>query len=241
VEHLGLGFRRSIRRPSYNFKGSLGAYLGDYEASRTPAPDVVQKTSPETPSGAAPWLGPTDTSVLSELPRLSSRESWSPNWDLIEGLHAKEVPSVPVVPGQPVLRLVAVPTENRHAVAVRFGGLAPNRVYRATVWIRALPGTRVVMEARDGLDPGNGRPFHFGTVSFDLAAHKPVQYSGDLRNHGAEAAADAWQMLWMDLPSKDGLFFVLVGLLEGDNNLHIFKGAGQEMTLGGFEVGSPKS
>ena len=54
-----------------------------------------------------------------------------------------------MVSGQRILRLVAVGADSRHALGARFGDLAPSGIYRAIAWVKAEPGVRVMIEARD--------------------------------------------------------------------------------------------
>ena len=42
--------------------------------------------------------------------------------------------------------------------------------------------------------------------------------------------------VWVDLRSRDGQIFALLGLLEGRNNRHVFTAAGQSVIFGGFEI-----
>ena len=44
--------------------------------------------------------------------------------------------------------------------------------------------------------------------------------------------------VWVDLPSRDGQIFALIGLLEGSNNRHVFTPADQSVIFGGFEASS---
>ena len=57
----------------------------------------------------------------------------------------------PVVRGQPILHLVAIPTAGRHYLAARLSGLAENRTHRVTAWVR--------------------KPFEMGEVLDVLAVH----------------------------------------------------------------------
>ena len=70
--------------------------------------------------------------------------------------------------GQRILRLVAVGTDGRHALGARFGGLAPDRLYRAVAWVKAEPGVSVMIEARDTVDPLTGKPSNYGVARFNL-------------------------------------------------------------------------
>jgi hypothetical protein len=64
-----------------------------------------------------------------------------------------------------------------------------------------------------------------------------VNSTGDILASGIEeTASDDWVKVWVDLRSKDGQIFALIGLLEGHNNLHVFMPAGQSVIFGGFEI-----
>jgi len=93
-----------------------------------------------------------------------------------------------------------------------------------------------MIEARDGVDPLTGKPSNYGAARADLAAGAIVDSSGDIRASGVEAAGDGWVKVWVDLRNNDGQFFVTIGFLEGRNNRHVFRAAGQQLTFGGFEI-----
>ena len=111
--------------------------------------------------------------------------------------------------------------------------------YRAVAWVKAEPGARVMIEARDSFDPNTGKPSNYGVAQFDLAARSVVNSTGDIIASGVEAASDDWVKLWVDLRSRDGQRFVTIGLLEGPSNLHVFTATDQAVTFGGFEI-SPR-
>ena len=146
----------------------------------------------------------TKVTNISELPLLPESSSAPNRWDLIEGLNAEEVQGSAVVAGQRILRLVAVGADRRHALAVRFGDLAPSGIYRATAWVKAEPGVRVMIEARDSVDPNTGKPSNYGVAQFDLAARSVVNSTGDIIASGVDAAEDDWVKVWVDLRSGDG-------------------------------------
>jgi hypothetical protein len=184
-------------------------------------------------------ISPPQLTNISELQPLPESSSAPGKWDLIDGLSAEEVEGSAVVSGQRILRLVAVGADGRHALGARYSGLAPGEVYRAFAWVKAKPGVYVMIEARDGHIPGTENPSNYGVARFNLAAHTIVNSTGDILASGVDAAAGDWVKLWVDLRSKDGQIFVLIGLLEGLNNKHVFNAAGQEVTFGGFEI-SPR-
>ena len=178
--------------------------------------------------------------TIGELPPLPESSSAPNRWDLIEGLSAEEVEGPAVVSGQRILRLVAVGADGRHALGARFGDLAPSGIYRAIAWVKAEPGVRVMIEARDSFDPHTGKPSNYGVAQFDLAARSVVNSTGDIIASGVEAAEDDWVKVWVDLRSRDGQIFALIGLLEGPNNRHVFTAAGQSVIFGGFEISPPR-
>jgi hypothetical protein len=96
-----------------------------------------------------------------------------------------------------------------------------------------------MIEARDGVEPETGRPPNYGVAKFDLAERTSVSSTGSILASGVDDARDGWIKLWVDLRSKDGHVFVLIGLLEDTNNRHVFKAAGQAVTFGGFDI-SPR-
>ena len=136
-----------------------------------------------------------------------------------------------MVRGQHILRLIAVKTDGRfdtrHALAVRFRDLTPNGVYRTIAWVKATPGVRVMMAARD-FDSNEG------VAQFNPAAHLVVNSTGDILASGVEADAEGWMKLWIDLRSQDGQVFVVLGLLENRNGLHVFTAARQERNFRWF-------
>ena len=93
-----------------------------------------------------------------------------------------------------------------------------------------------MIEARDSVDPHTGKPSNYGVARFNLTARSIENVTGDILNSGMEAAEDGWQKIWVELHSSDGQIFLLMGLLEGSSNRHVFKERGQEVTFGGFDI-----
>ena len=114
--------------------------------------------------------------------------------------------------------------------------LLPSGIYRAIAWVKAEPGVRVMIDARDSFDPHTGNPSNYGVAQFDLAARSVVNSTGDIIASGVDAAEDGWVKVWVDLRSKDGQIFALIGLLEGHNNQHVFTTTDQSVIFGGFEI-----
>lgn len=157
-------------------------------------------------------------------------------WDLIEGLNVIGVDGESPAAGQHLLRLTALASEGRHAIAVRFGGLTADTVYRVTLWLKANPTNRIMIEARDAVVATTGKRSNYGVAQFDMIGRTVIKTSGDFVGQGVEQAPDCWLKVWSNISTKDGQIFVLVGMLESPRNLHVFKGAGQDLILGGFEI-----
>ena len=159
--------------------------------------------------------------TIGELPPPSESISGPDRWDLIDGLSAEAVEEPAVVAGQRILRLVAVGTDGRHALGARFGGLAPGGIYRVVAWVKAEPGVRVMIEARDSLDPlRESRELWRCSVrsccSFSRQFHRG--HTRQRRGGGCgwlgESMGRSTQQGWADLRT--------IGLLEGPNNRHVF-------------------
>ena len=173
---------------------------------------------------------------IGELPRLPDADGRTIRWDLLEGLNVEAVSEPPVVRGQRILRLAAVGEDCRHALGVRFPDLAAGEIYRVAAWAKLAPGERVMIEARDGFVGQTSKSSNYGLALFNLESAGVVEASGDILASGVEAEADGWLKLWVETRSKDGQAFVLAALIEGENNRHIFTAAGQQLTLGGWEI-----
>ena len=208
--------------------------FGGFEISH---PRVVNLSQVGSPPPRTDMV--TKVTTISELPRLLESSSAPNGWDLIEGLSAEVLQGSAVVSGQHILRLVAVGADRRHALGVRFDDLALSGIYRATAWVKADPGVRIMIEARDSFEPNTEKPSNYCVAQFDLAARSVVSSTGDIIASGAEAAPNDWVKVWIDLRSRDGQIFALIGLLEGSNNRHVFTPADQSVIFGGFEISLP--
>src|SRR5262249_14531580 len=134
------------------------------------------------------------------------------SWDLIDGLNAEVIERPVVVAGQPILRLVAVGA-GRHQLGAHFDRLTAERVYRATAWIKAGPGVRVGIEARDAVDSLTGKPSNYGIAWFNPVGRSVLDSTGDIIASGVEAAEDDWVKVWVDLRTGNGSIYILIGLL----------------------------
>jgi hypothetical protein len=185
---------------------------------------------PEEPAPSGPAI--TVQTVLADLP-----PSTTPGFTIlgILGLNAGVEEGSPVVSGQPILRLVAVPTSGRHYLAAQFTGLDKDRVYRITGWVKGSAAVKVEMQASDELNPRGGTAANYGNAFFDPAAGTVWNASGLLKGRGIEQGPDEWRKIWIDLATSSGDIIVVVGLVSRHGPE--FKGDGHlGLTFGGIEV-----
>ena len=165
----------------------------------------------------------TQETTLAELPEVTTD---GVTWIGITGLHAERADGDPVVMGQSVLRLVAVPTEGRHYLAAQSTGLDKNRVHRITAWVKAAPGVKVELELGDGST-------NYEAI-FDPARRRVTSSTPGL-NGGVEQGPHGWQKIWIDLATVKDQLVVVFGIVSRDRST--FKGdGGLGVTFGGVEV-----
>jgi hypothetical protein len=205
-----------------------GVAMGLLDRSKE-STEVADQPSPEEPAPSGPVA--TQETSLAELPK--------PTTDGlaligIQGLNAQVQNENPVVAGQAILHLVAVPTQGRHYLAAESTGLKKDRVYRVTAWVKAPAGVTVELEVRDGLDPRDGKPANYAKAGFDPTAWRVVRSTVDLKRCGIEQGPDGWQRIWIDLPTMDGEIVLALGLVS--RNRSEFKGNGRMgLAFGGVE------
>jgi hypothetical protein len=200
--------------------------LLDREAPREATPS-------EEPAPSGPAI--TKETVLANLPqRMTSGFTFIG----IVGLNAEVEAGDPVVVGQPILRLVAVPTTGRHYFAARSTTLHKNQVYRIAAGVKAPAGVKIEMQISDKLLPPGRKPTNHAIATFDPAAQSVSKSSGDLKGRGIEQGPEGWQKIWVDLATGGGEFVLAIGLISRDRSE--FKGDGRlGLTFGGIEVAEP--
>jgi hypothetical protein len=200
------------------------------------APLVPEPGSAQTEELASSGPVITEESVLADLPQPTT-----PAFAFIgiQGLNAEVAPGDPVVAGQPIWRLVAIPTTGRHYLAAQFFGLNKNQVYRIAAWVKGPAGLEVEMQVSDELRPRDGTPANYGSAIFDPAARMVLSASGRLKGRGIEQGPDGWQKIWVDLLTSEGEFVLAFGFFSRKVGSS-FKGDGRlGLTFGGIEVAAP--
>src|SRR5262249_60193455 len=153
------------------------------------APDDTRFSTPRPPIGK-------QVTAISELPPLPNASNAPDKWDLIEGLNAEVVEGSAAASGQRILRLVAVgagvASDRPPALGVYFGGLVPGEVYRAIAWVKVKPGVRVMIEARDGVDPLTGKPSNYGAARADVEGRAMLDAPGVIPRSGRAVCRGCW-------------------------------------------------
>src|SRR5262249_25456383 len=182
------------------------------------------------PSPSAPAI--TKETVLAELPQ---RMTTGFGFIGIKGLNAEVEAGEAVVVGQPILRLVAVPTTGRHYFAARSTTLHKNQIYRIAAWVRAPPSVKIEIQISDKLLPPGRKATNHGIAAFDPAAHSVFKSSGDLKGRGIEQGPEECQKISVDLATGDGEFVLAFVLISKERDT--FKGDGRlGVVFGGLEV-----
>jgi hypothetical protein len=164
--------------------------------------------------------------ALNELPKPTGFD-----WYAARGLNIVETGELPAVPGQTVLRLIAIPNHTVHSLVAQYNDLYANRVYRVTAWVKPKAATNVELFVHD--EP-NGTPRNMGLAIFDLTS-KTIVTSTGLKAQGIEPGADKWQKVWVDQATTGGQFLVSVRPARGATD--DFDGDGRlDLILGGIEV-----
>jgi hypothetical protein len=185
--------------------------------SARPAPPAL----PATPAAA-------QETATDPLPKVQSQGF---QWAGIAHLMIRPETGVPVVAGQPVLRLVATPQDGFHTLAGQFSGLNKNQVYRVTAWVKPEGGNIQ-------LEVGNqapGQPIHHLAAIFSLSNHTVLDGDTPVKDGGIDQGPDGWEKIWLNVMTSDGRLDVTLRSTNG--NVLTFKGDGHlGMILGGVEA-----
>lgn len=188
-------------------------YALDWYSAPSTSPSGVTSTSTSQGGSAV-----TKASAISDLPSLPSSGF---KWLALVGLNVEGMTVTPVIPGDPVLRLIAIPTNDVHTVVAQVTGLDKGRTYRIAAWIKPVEAANFEIEAVSGASHGIG--------IFDLATHNAAG-SGSAKA-GSAPGPTGWQKVWIDLPtSMEQLVFNLYVLKDqpvkftGDGRLGVILG-----------------
>jgi hypothetical protein len=169
----------------------------------------------------------TQTSAITDLPKLAASGL---GWSGMVGLNARVVNGTPMVEGEPILRLTAIPTDGAHTLGIQSTALDKNRIYRITVWVKSQAGANFEIEAGDHASTGQ----IYGAAIFDVAGNKVIKTVAAAQP-GTERGPEGWQKVWIDLTTSTGQFAINFYVVSG--GAIRFAGDGRlGTTLGGFSV-----
>jgi hypothetical protein len=181
-----------------------------------------------TPAPAAPSGNFRDT-TLAELPK---PEGSGFSWIGIARLNVRAEPGASVVSAQPILRLTPTAENAPHTLAGEFNGLAINRAYRVTAWVKPQNGGNVEFEVTD---QAGGQVLKHAAAVFDLSTHAVQSGDGAVKERGVEQGPDDWQKVWLNLTTSDGK--IIIALRPVRNGTDTFKGDGSlGVILGGVQA-----
>jgi hypothetical protein len=207
------------------------AVLNEWPDPSSPPPSATTAPPPSPPASATPPPSPsgpvaTRETALAQVPVPAAADY---SWIGIVGLNVEPVADTPVVKGQTLLRLTAVPTEGGHALAAQFSSVENGKAYRISAWIKAGTANQIELEVAD---LAAGKQVSHGYEIFDLGSHKPLDPTSAV-DPGMQDEQNGWQMVWVDMPSLRGRCLVKFYLLAAGKTE--YKGDGMlSLVLGGF-------
>jgi hypothetical protein len=170
---------------------------------------------------------------LSDLPAPPAVAPFSAGWDGIEGLNALILGAGPTGGGNQALSLVATRDNGRHRLGISFAGFPTNRPVHAIAWIKAPPGTRVSVDARDAETPGHPSQ-NGGWAATEVSPPKLLGSRGNLHATIGPGPSN-WAKMQIDLPSSNGVFVIYLNLLAPPNSAR-GGGADLQIIFGGIEL-----
>jgi hypothetical protein len=170
-------------------------------------------------------------STLRDLPPPPSGFPFGVGWDGVDGLNARVIGPAPIRGGSLLLSLVATRGAGLHRLGLQLVGVPTNRMIEMTLWVKAPQGTRINVDARDGISARESQ--NAGTAAFDLSQRALLASSGTIRV-AIEPGPSEWMKVLVRMQSADGAVVLYLGLL-GPKNSTVFNGEGQHFMFGGIE------
>jgi hypothetical protein len=167
--------------------------------------------------------------TIQNLPELRVHGIGTPAWDGIDRLKIAEVGPSSIVRQQPRLELVPTRENGRHRLGVAFKGLVPDRIYRATAWVKINGHLRIMLDVRDG---AHARQH---TASFDPGV-EGVKRRASANGSNGSGTGDEWSCASLDVSSTDGVVVVYVGLADRANSATFEGRDDMQFSFGGIDL-----
>jgi hypothetical protein len=172
----------------------------------------------------------TQATTINDLPAVAKFGDFPVTWTAIDGLNISPVSEAAVNPGQPVLKLVTIPTQGGHNLTLRISSLQKDKVYSIAVLLKPQSQTLTFVQVHDK------KPTNYGILFCDLAGHKIFNVNGAIVSEAIELERDGWSKLKLALRNADGFLDVTLGFVSAEDAT-VFKGDGQAaLTFGGIEA-----
>jgi hypothetical protein len=172
----------------------------------------------------------TEATALKDLPEITKSGEFPILWAGIEGLNASPTGEQAISPGQPVLRLVAIPTPGSHYLDTRVSSLQKGSVYEVGVWLKPGSHNLVFLQVADL------KPTNYGLLFCNLADRKIFNEQRNVVSRKIEPGRDGWLKLTLAQQTADGVLDVTLGFVDTENST-VFKADGQSaLSFGGVEA-----
>ena len=165
---------------------------------------------------------PTSLSELPPLPR-------NGKWDFVNGLNVQTLDVTNS--GHAVLRLLAIPGQLRHGLGVRVDGIKSGGDYRVELWAKGSLDANLLLDIR-GSDSSNEL-----TVAFASKTGTIIRWSGQIIDKGSKTDSEDWRGFWADFNASDDTLYISLFLLQTGSDTQLFRGWGQQLVIGGIDVG----
>jgi hypothetical protein len=199
--------------------------LDRWAVNPTSSPVLVTDAMPRNTTIPVSEPPATEAASLDEIPKLTASGL---AWVGIAGLNVQVAHEVSAVPNQPALRLIAIPTDGVHTLAVQVTGLK-NQLYRITAWVKPLAGHGFAIGAGDQATENPNS----ASANFDLVRNRLV--SGYRSRSDIGLGPGDWRKVWVDVSTSTHLLVVNFYIAKGSEST--FKGDGMVgVTLGGITV-----
>jgi hypothetical protein len=170
------------------------------------------------------------TTAIADLPTMAKSGEFPATWTNIKGLVVSPVREEAIIPGQPVLKLVALPTGDGHYLSMRVSSLQKDVVYAIRVWLKPGSQTLAFLQVNDH------KPTNYGLLFCDLTDRSIFKVQRDVVSHQIEPGQDGWLKLTLALRNADGYLDVTLGFVSPGHST-VFKGNGQStLMIGGIET-----
>jgi hypothetical protein len=190
----------------------------------------IETAGDEGPPAKASAPAVPQATAAKDVPEITKSGAFPISSAGVEGLDASPTGEQEIIPGQPVLRLVASPTSGGHYLNARVSSLQKDTVYAVGVWLKPGSQTLAFLQVADL------KPTNYGLLFCDLAHRRIFNEQRDVVSRKIEPGRDGWLKLTLAQRTADGVLDVTLGFV-GTANSTVFEADGQSaLTFGGIDT-----